>query len=102
MTKKTTTNKPRAKKATRSWWRSLWSLIWKLTLVGLAVVTFYAIYLDQIIAQKFEGQKWHLPAQMFSRSMALYPGAAVNHPQLMAELKLLSQPCIMQIQQHCP
>ena len=89
MTKKTTTNKPRAKKATRSWWRSLWSLIWKLTLVGLAVVTFYAIYLDQIIAQKFEGQKWHLPAQMFSRSMALYPGAAVNHPQLMAELKLL-------------
>ncbi|WP_445773070.1 penicillin-binding protein 1B [Shewanella sp.] len=89
MTKKTTTNKPLAKKATRSWWRSLWSLIWKLTLVGLAVVTFYAIYLDQIIAQKFEGQKWHLPAQMFSRSMALYPGAAVNHPQLMAELKLL-------------
>ncbi|GGB52544.1 penicillin-binding protein 1B [Shewanella inventionis] len=87
MTKKTT-KKPRAKKTT-SWWRSLWSLTWKLALVGLAVVTFYAIYLDQIIAKKFEGQKWHLPAQMFSRSMALYPGAAVNHPQLMAELKLL-------------
>ncbi|MGI2169564.1 penicillin-binding protein 1B [Shewanella sp. MF05960] len=88
MTKKTA-KKPRAKKATTSWWRSLWSLTWKLAIVGLAVVTFYAIYLDQIIAQKFEGQKWHLPAQMFSRSMALYPGAAVNHPQLMAELKLL-------------
>ncbi|MGI2173501.1 penicillin-binding protein 1B [Shewanella ulleungensis] len=88
MTKKTA-KKPRAKKAATSWWRSLWSLTWKLAIVGLAVLTFYAIYLDQIIAQKFEGQKWHLPAQMFSRSMALYPGAAVNHPQLMAELKLL-------------
>lgn len=88
MTKKTT-KKPHAKKASTSWFRSLWSLTWKLAIVGLAVVTFYAIYLDQIIAQKFEGQKWHLPAQMFSRSMALYPGAAVNHPQLMAELKLL-------------
>ncbi|HAY96229.1 penicillin-binding protein 1B, partial [Shewanella sp.] len=62
---------------------------WKLGLAGLAVVTFYSIYLDQIIAQKFEGQKWHLPAQVFSRSMALYPGAAVSHPQMMAELKLL-------------
>lgn len=50
---------------------------------------FYCIYLDQIIARKFEGQKWHLPAQVFSRSMALYPGAAVSHQQLIAELKLL-------------
>ncbi|MGB6136644.1 MAG: penicillin-binding protein 1B [Shewanella sp.] len=88
MTKKKP-KKTNAKKSTTSWWRPLWSFTWKLSLVGLAVVTFYAIYLDQIIAQKFEGQKWHLPAQVFSRPMALYPGAAVNHPQLMAELKLL-------------
>ncbi|WP_282110038.1 penicillin-binding protein 1B [Shewanella algicola] len=87
--KKTNTKKSKAKQSTTSWWRPLWSFTWKLSLVGLAVVTFYAIYLDQIIAQKFEGQKWHLPAQVFSRPMALYPGAAVNHPQLMAELKLL-------------
>lgn len=89
MTKKTNTKKSKTKQSTTSWWRPLWSFTWKLSLVGFAVVTFYAIYLDQIIAQKFEGQKWHLPAQVFSRPMALYPGAAVNHPQLMAELKLL-------------
>ncbi|NKF49548.1 penicillin-binding protein 1B [Shewanella sp. WXL01] len=77
------------KKASSSWGRKIWSLTWKLTLIAFAAVTFYAIYLDQIIARKFEGQKWHLPAQVFSRSMALYPGAAVNHPQLMAELKML-------------
>ncbi|WP_394201217.1 penicillin-binding protein 1B [Shewanella waksmanii] len=67
----------------------IWSLTWKLSLVGLAALVFYCIYLDQIIARKFEGQKWHLPAQVFSRSMALYPGAAVSHQQLIAELKLL-------------
>ncbi|QDE32502.1 penicillin-binding protein 1B [Shewanella polaris] len=92
MTKKTRKNKKSsatAKKRGSSLWRKIWSLTWKLAIVGAAVVSFYAIYLDQIIAQKFEGQKWHLPAQVFSRSMALYPGAAINHPQLMAELKLL-------------
>ncbi|MBB1437202.1 penicillin-binding protein 1B [Shewanella sp. SG41-4] len=89
MTKKTKKSSASTKKSGSSWWQKLWSLTWKLSIVGIAVVSFYAIYLDQIIAQKFEGQKWHLPAQVFSRSMALYPGAAINHPQLMAELKLL-------------
>ncbi|WP_137225546.1 penicillin-binding protein 1B [Shewanella sp. MEBiC00475] len=88
-TRKTKKSSATAKKRGSSLWRKIWSLTWKLAIVGAAVVSFYAIYLDQIIAQKFEGQKWHLPAQVFSRSMALYPGAAINHPQLMAELKLL-------------
>ena len=87
--KKTRRTTATSKKTRKSWLKKLWSLAWKLSIIGIAVVTFYAIYLDQIIAQKFEGQKWHLPAQVFSRSMALYPGAAINHPQLMAELKLL-------------
>jgi penicillin-binding protein 1B len=87
--KATKTSTTKSSKHKKGWLLSLLSLAWKLSLVGIALVTFYAIYLDQIIGQKFEGQKWHLPAQVFSRSMALYPGAAINHPQLMAELKLL-------------
>ncbi|MCB2380721.1 penicillin-binding protein 1B [Shewanella sp. SR1] len=91
MTTKTTKKTPASRRANngRGLFRRMWSITWKLAFAGLAVVTFYSIYLDQIIAQKFEGQKWHLPAQVFSRSMALYPGAAVSHPQMMAELKLL-------------
>ncbi|WOT05655.1 penicillin-binding protein 1B [Shewanella youngdeokensis] len=80
-------NKARANKT--SFGRKLWSVTWKLAVIALVVVAAYGIYLDQIIARKFEGQKWHLPAQVFSRSMALYPDAAVSHSQLMAELKLL-------------
>ncbi|WP_417761355.1 penicillin-binding protein 1B [Shewanella sp.] len=77
-----TPNKP-------SVWRKLWSVGWKLTVIFAAVLLVYSIYLDQIIARKFEGQKWYLPAQIFSRSMSLYPGAPVSHQQLIDELKLL-------------
>ncbi|MBT1443786.1 penicillin-binding protein 1B [Shewanella sp. JM162201] len=69
-------------------WR-IWSFLWKLALIVVVLCGAAAIYLDQQIAQKFEGQKWHLPAQIYSRSMALYPGAAVSHHQLLAELRLL-------------
>ncbi|WP_428617049.1 penicillin-binding protein 1B [Shewanella sp.] len=83
------TSKPKASAVKPGWGRKIWSLSWKLGLILFAALTIYSIYLDQIIARKFEGQKWHLPAQVFSRSMALYPGAAVSHDQLIAELKLL-------------
>ncbi|MCG9695692.1 penicillin-binding protein 1B [Shewanella sp. Isolate11] len=96
MTSKQTPKKRAAKKTSKSrrkaspgWGAKVWSLSWKLGLVLIAGLTIYCIYLDQVIARKFEGQKWHLPAQVFSRSMALYPGAAVSHEQLIAELKLL-------------
>ena len=82
-------NTARKKSASGGMLAKLWSIGWKLALIALATVIIYGIYLDQIIARKFEGQKWYLPAQVFSRSMALYPGAAVSHHQLMAELKLL-------------
>ncbi|MFV7782487.1 penicillin-binding protein 1B [Shewanella marisflavi] len=83
------TSKPKASAVKPGWGRKIWSLSWKLGLILFSALTIYSIYLDQIIARKFEGQKWHLPAQVFSRSMALYPGAAVSHDQLIAELKLL-------------
>jgi penicillin-binding protein 1B len=89
MTKKSKSKNAKSAKNSVSWFKRIWSIGWKLSLVVITCTGFYAIYLDQIIGRKFEGQKWHLPAQVFSRSMALYPGAAVNHPQLMAELKLL-------------
>ncbi|MEI6860509.1 MAG: penicillin-binding protein 1B [Shewanella sp.] len=78
-----------AKKVSSSWGRKVWSIGWKLCVIVIAIVFIYSIYLDQIIARKFEGQKWHLPTQVFSRSMALYPEAAVSHGQLISELKLL-------------
>ncbi|TKB51493.1 penicillin-binding protein 1B [Ferrimonas sediminicola] len=64
-----------------------------MTLVGLlllsGITAAYCVYLDQIIADKFEGQRWHLPAQIYARPMAIYPGAPITHAQLKQELALL-------------
>lgn len=90
--KKPASKKPAGNKSAppkRSIWRKLWSIGWKLALIVAALLVVYSIYLDQIIARKFEGQKWYLPAQIFSRSMAIYPSAPVSHQQLIDELKLL-------------
>ncbi|MGB0893734.1 MAG: penicillin-binding protein 1B [Parashewanella sp.] len=89
--KKTNTpKKPKAKaKKSSNWLKKAWSITWKLVLIGVIAVSAYGIYLDQIIARKFEGQKWHLPAQIYGRSMALYPSAAISHRQVISELKLL-------------
>ncbi|WP_028114486.1 penicillin-binding protein 1B [Ferrimonas kyonanensis] len=73
----------------RSWGKRL-GLLALLSLVLLGGITAaYCVYLDQIIAEKFEGQRWHLPAQIFARPMAIYPGAPITHAQLKQELALL-------------
>lgn len=65
-------------------WLCLWTVI-----ITAAVTSAYLWYLDKIIAQKFEGQRWHLPAQIYARPMAIYPGAPITHEQLKQELQLL-------------
>ncbi|GAA4895194.1 penicillin-binding protein 1B [Ferrimonas pelagia] len=72
-----------------AWWRRALLLLGKGALAGIAVLALYGIYLDSQIAAKFEGQKFFLPAQVFARPMAIYPGAPVTHSQLKDELALL-------------
>ncbi|WP_084631512.1 penicillin-binding protein 1B [Ferrimonas senticii] len=87
------TAKPRAKRSSKptggGWLQRLWQWSWKLALAGISVLFVYGIYLDGQIAQKFSGQRWHLPAQIFARPMSLYPSAAITHNQLKQELALL-------------
>ncbi|SHI22788.1 penicillin-binding protein 1B [Ferrimonas marina] len=86
--RKKAASKRGAAKAT-PWWRRLLLTGVKLGLVALTLVVAYGIYLDVRIAQKFEGQKFFLPAQVFARPMAIYPGAPITHSQLKQELALL-------------
>lgn len=44
-----------------------WSFFWKLSLLGICYVVFYAIYLDGKIRAKMEGNIWQLPAEVYSR-----------------------------------
>ena len=62
----------------RAWRR--WLL---LACAGLLSATIlYTFYLDHIIRARFEGQRWAIPAAVYGRPLALYPGARVSEEQL--------------------
>ncbi len=56
--------------------------------VGLALA-FYGVHLDQIIREKFEGQRWALPARVYSRPLELYVDRLLTPAILEAELERL-------------
>ncbi len=86
--------KPRSKKK-EAWhqridWRRWGWLAAKLALVLFACLLVTGIYLDSLIREKFDGQKWQLPALVYSRPLELYPGQRLSQKQMLHELKLLN------------
>ncbi len=62
----------------------------KLTLAVLVIIALlllaYMATLYPTVTKKFEGQRWAVPARVYSRSLELYAGAPVSQEQLVAEL----------------
>ncbi len=86
--------KPRSKKK-QAWhqkvnWRRWGWLAFKLGLVVLACLLVTGIYLDSLIRSKFDGEKWQLPALVYSRPLELFPGQRLSREQMLHELKLLN------------
>jgi hypothetical protein len=76
-----------AAKAKRGKSRRTKRLAWRrwLLLIGFALllsITLYTLYLDRIVQVRFEGQRWAIPAAVYGRPLALYPGARVTEEQL--------------------
>jgi penicillin-binding protein 1B len=61
--------------------------IWAFLLSVVALVL-YAGYLDSVIREKFEGKRWSLPAEVYARSLELYPGLVISMQELEDELQL--------------
>ncbi len=88
--KKTTTTKPRqaTKKVSkaqsaqgpkpRTRTRKLLGLIFKLSLIAFFALAIYSIYLDGKVRQRFEGQRWQVPIQVFSQIIKLRIGDPVD------------------------
>ncbi len=51
---------------------------------------FYGAHLDRVVRDKFEGQRWALPARVYARPLELYVGRRLSADQLEAELKRLN------------
>ncbi|WP_313042878.1 penicillin-binding protein 1B [Acinetobacter sp.] len=66
------------------------ALIFSLLIIGgFLVFSIYLIRLDNIVRDKFEGQRWDIPAKVFARPLEIYTNAPVSQADLNQELKLL-------------
>lgn len=84
---------PKKKKksaANKAWLKTLWSIAWKLALVGFAILFFVGIYLDSLVKQKFEGQLFELPTVVYARILNLAPGDEISLKEVRNELNVLN------------
>jgi len=83
------TNKAASNAGRFSLWRSFKFWFWRATLVVFIGMLCFTAYLDVSIRKKFEGQKWALPAHVYTRPMELYIGQRFDRDLVLAELKEL-------------
>lgn len=60
-----------------------------LVISAFVAFSIYLIRLDNIVREKFEGQRWDIPAKVFARPMDLYINAPISQTDFQEELKLL-------------
>ncbi len=63
--------------------------LFALSLGGLVLLAFYAIYIDYEVTRKFEGSRWEVPSRVYARPLELYPGKVLSKQDLLLELKKL-------------
>lgn len=68
----------------------LLAFIFSILIIGIFFVfSIYLIRMDNIVREKFEGQRWDIPAKVFARPLEVYTNAPVNQADFTQELKLL-------------
>lgn len=69
-------------------------LIWFILLIALIAgcifLGIYLVRLDNIIRDRFEGQRWDIPAKVYARPLELIPQSNISPEEVLAELKLLN------------
>lgn len=93
---KTISPKKTAKKSTRkkpngahSWLHKFGGLIFKMTLVVIAILLVIGIYLDTVVRNKMDGPIWELPSVVYGRVLTLHPGQAMTISDVRRELDIL-------------
>lgn len=61
----------------------------KISLVLVVALAAYAVYLDAVIQKRFQGQRWELPAHVYSRAMDFYAGQYLTRQAIQEELDSL-------------
>ena len=58
-------------------------------IASILIATFYVIWLDYRVVERFTGRLWSLPARVFARPLELYVGKKISVEELLFELKSL-------------
>lgn len=93
--RKRTTRRPkrkstRSKKGKVGLGKRLFSIGWKLALVGAVAMGAVLYYLNQVVKERFEGELFELPTVVYARVLNLSVGDAITPAQLRNELDVLS------------
>lgn len=86
MTKKVTAD---SRSKAERFYRTIGSLLLKAALLLFLATLIFLIYLDAKVTRTFSGQKWQVPAQVYSRSLMLYEGKHLTLSQFVNELEQL-------------
>lgn len=70
-----------------SWTKRFFITCLKLSLVALGALALYVIYLDAKAQDKFEGQRWQVPVQIYSHAEIISQGRPLSTQQLAEVLK---------------
>ncbi|WP_108123966.1 penicillin-binding protein 1B [Saccharospirillum mangrovi] len=70
------------------WQRWRWRLL-QAALIGLAVLIAWMFYLNAVVRERFEGQRFTIPARVYSEAQELYAGAPLSVDQAQALLEQL-------------
>ena len=64
--------------------------------VSILIATFYVLWLDYRVVDRFAGRIWSLPARVYARPLELYAGKKITPDELLFELKRLDYQSISQ------
>lgn len=59
-----------------------------ITLLLSFLLLIYLLYLDWVVRERFEGQRWLVPSRVYARSLELEPGMPLTSEQLAEELTM--------------
>jgi len=87
-TRRAVRNKPTST-ANHSFRAKLLTLFAKLAFTLFVALAGYMLYLDSLVIDTFEGERWHTPARIFARPLELATGSRLPKTELQTELKLV-------------
>ena len=71
-----------------SWLRRSWHTLLKILITLIFLLGFYGVYLDSKVKDKFEGQRWNIPVQVYGKVEKYSVGDEVTLAELIRYLTL--------------